>query len=146
MFELMLQPLKKYADFSGRASRQEFWLFMVFVAVAVSIARLFDGPLGLFAPLSSLVSLVLLCPQIAVTVRRLHDVNRSGRELVVPYALLALLPVVVLMRGFIMKLIVLGYVGIVLLLFAFLVLLLAKKGGNVPNKCGKSLTAFSFAK
>lgn len=62
----------KYADFSGRATRSEYWWFVVFIVV-VSIAASFIGSIvyGLF-------SLAVLVPSIAAATRRLHDTNRSG--------------------------------------------------------------------
>ena len=62
----------KYADFSGRASRSEYWwwiLFVVLVSVATGI---------LSEKLSAVFSLGVLLPGIAVGVRRLHDIDKSG--------------------------------------------------------------------
>ena len=62
----------KYADFNGRASRPEFWWWVLFVILA-------NAATGMISPLlSSLFSLATLLPCIAVTARRLHDINRSG--------------------------------------------------------------------
>lgn len=94
---------------------------------------------------SLLVGVILFVPQLAVTVRRLHDVNRSGRELVVPFLMLFAMPLFVMFRGLIAGIIALGYYGIVLLLFAHLLLLLIKQGSSIPNKYGASPKAFSFA-
>ena len=92
-----------------------------------------------------LVAVLLFVPQLAVTVRRLHDVNRSGRELVVPFLMVLAMPLFVIFRGFIAGIIMLGYSGIILLLFAHLLLLLIKQGSSIPNKYGGSPKAFSFA-
>jgi uncharacterized membrane protein YhaH (DUF805 family) len=147
MFQSVLATLKKYAEFKGRASRSEFWIFFLFVVVAQAVAGLVDllfggGRNGVFA---LLVAVLLFVPQLAVTVRRLHDVNRSGRELVVPFLMLLAMPLFVIFRGFIAGIIMLGYSGIVLLLFAHLLLLLIKQGSSIPNKYGASPKAFSFA-
>ena len=150
IFESALHTLKKYADFSGRASRSEFWLFFAFVLIAQAFARLLDAFFGgggyMPGPVAGLVALLLLIPQIAVAVRRLHDIGRSGRELVVPCVMLALLPVVMSFGGFLPRIVALGYAGIVLLVFANLLLMLTKQGRSVPNKYGASPTAFSFAR
>lgn len=146
---MALGTLKKYADFKGRASRAEFWIFFLFVLGAQAVARvvdlLFTGAIigGVF---SFLAAILLFVPQVAVTVRRLHDVNRSGRELVVPMLMLLAMPLFVMFRGLIAGIVALGYYGIVLLLFANLLLLLIKKGGSIPNKYGASPMAFSFAR
>ena len=84
-----LEVLKKYAVFSGRARRTEFWTFtLVNIAVATLLAFV-DNSSGMTVStgvtaaygvgiLSSLYSLAVLVPHLAVTVRRLHDTGRSG--------------------------------------------------------------------
>jgi uncharacterized membrane protein YhaH (DUF805 family) len=86
----MFQPLKKYADFQGRARRSEFWLFALFVFIveAVFIVLLaatggFDTPrpgatAGLVNLLFGLFALGIFIPNLALTFRRLHDINRSA--------------------------------------------------------------------
>jgi len=82
--------LGKYAAFSGRASRPEFWYWVLSVFILMIILRLIDGviiaPLLGFErfetnagqPLSFLVALALIIPNLAVGARRLHDIGRSG--------------------------------------------------------------------
>jgi uncharacterized membrane protein YhaH (DUF805 family) len=79
-----LAALKKYAVFAGRARRKEFWIFLLvntLVAVALAMVDIntgtFDEDVGL-GLLSGLYAVVMLLPSIAVTVRRLHDTDRSG--------------------------------------------------------------------
>ncbi|SDQ77182.1 DUF805 domain-containing protein [Pseudovibrio sp. Tun.PSC04-5.I4] len=81
---------KKYALFSGRAPRSEYWWWALFVFIVLTISHVIDNfviapilglPMGSIqdgAPLSSILSIALLLPNIAVAVRRLHDINRSG--------------------------------------------------------------------
>jgi len=147
MFQSALGTLKKYAEFKGRASRAEFWTFFLFVLIAQAVAGIVDLLFGGFrsGAFSLLAGVLLFVPQLAVTVRRLHDVNRSGRELLVPFLMLLAMPLFVIFRGFIAGIITLGYSGIVLLLFANLLLLLIKQGSSIPNKYGASPKAFSFA-
>ena len=148
LFQSAFATLKKYADFKGRASRAEFWYFFFFVIivqVAASFLGLLLGGLGSMA-FSSLVLLLLFVPQLAVAVRRLHDVSRSGKELVVPLVMLFVLPLVVMFGGILSKIVALGYVGVLLLVFANLLLLFLKKGSRVPNRYGASPTEFSFAR
>jgi uncharacterized membrane protein YhaH (DUF805 family) len=75
--------LKRYADFKGRARRSEYWYFFlcnlaiaIVLAIVDSIVRKLTG-LG-FNPLGTLYALIVIVPGIAVTVRRLHDTDRSG--------------------------------------------------------------------
>jgi len=79
-----LQALKKYATFEGRARRKEFWFFALFNFLAILVLALIDGALGTFSKeaglglLSGIYVLAIFIPSIAVTVRRLHDTDRSG--------------------------------------------------------------------
>lgn len=76
--------LKKYADFSGRARRKEFWMFFLFYLIFAIILSIVDGLIGwgfaggTFGVLYTLFVLGILLPYLAVTVRRLHDTGRSG--------------------------------------------------------------------
>ena len=69
---------KKYAEFSGRARRQEFWMFVLFNFLASIAVGIVDGLLGTTGALGGLYSLAVLIPSLAVAVRRLHDTDRSG--------------------------------------------------------------------
>ena len=69
---------KKYAEFSGRARRQEYWMFFLFNLLAFIAIGIIDGILGTNGALSGLYSLAVLIPSLAVLVRRLHDTDRSG--------------------------------------------------------------------
>ena len=62
----------KYADFSGRADRSEFWWFELFLVLLIVGAGMVSEMLA------NLVSLAVLLPSLAVGARRLHDVNKSG--------------------------------------------------------------------
>ncbi len=93
--------LSKYATFTGRASRPEFWWWVLAVFLILIVTQIIDGAiiapiLGFSAfqpeggqPLSVLVSLGLILPNIAVGVRRLHDTGRSGW-----WILIGLIPVI----------------------------------------------------
>jgi len=65
--------LKKYADFTGRARRQEYWMFaLIYFIISIVLAVL-----GLEL-ISAVVGLALLVPSISIAARRLHDTGRSG--------------------------------------------------------------------
>ena len=81
--------LRKYADFSGRARRKEYWMFALIslvIGVVLALLSSYSSVAGLF---SGVYSLAILVPSLAVGVRRLHDTDRSGWTL-----LLALIPLV----------------------------------------------------
>ena len=71
------EVLKKYAVFSGRARRKEYWTFNLFNIIIYFMALLVDslGGMGVFV---TLYSFAVTIPSIAVGVRRLHDTNRRG--------------------------------------------------------------------
>ncbi len=65
-----LSVLKKYGDWSGRSSRAEFWYFVLFNFIIGFVLE--------FIELSNLYLLFVLIPSTAVSIRRTHDVNKSG--------------------------------------------------------------------
>jgi uncharacterized membrane protein YhaH (DUF805 family) len=74
--ENYLSVLQKYAVFEGRASRKEFWMFYLFNLIANVILWILSL-IGL-GFLSYIYALFILVPSLAVGVRRLHDINKSG--------------------------------------------------------------------
>jgi uncharacterized membrane protein YhaH (DUF805 family) len=146
IFQSALQTLKKYADFKSRASREEFWCFFAFLIIANAVASLVGLLLGFGVALCGIVGLLLVIPQLAVAVRRLHDLGKSGRELVIPCVMLLAVPLAFAFRGILPKIVALGFLGVTLLVFANLLTLFLKKGSTVPNRYGAAPTAFSFAR
>ena len=71
------QVLSKYADFSGRATRPEFWWWMLAIAVGSAVFGIVDSALP-YEILQPIFGLLTLIPTLAVGVRRLHDTDRSG--------------------------------------------------------------------
>ena len=90
-----LKVLKQYADFSGRARRKEYWMFVLFNMIFAIVAMILDNILGIaiedvgYGPLYGLYVLAILIPGLAVVVRRLHDVGKSGWMI-----LIALIPLI----------------------------------------------------
>lgn len=143
--ESAFQGLKKYADFKGRASRMEFWSFLGLVIILQAVAGFVGLLFGVGPLLSAIVSALLIIPQLAVAVRRLHDVGKSGMELLLPCIMFVALPLAFAFRGILPQIVALGVLGMTLLLFANLLRLFLKKGHTVPNRYGGAPTAFSFA-
>lgn len=81
--------MKKYADFSGRARRTEYWMFVLFNTIFAIVAAVLDNVLGLASEdtfggiMYGLFSLAIILPTWAVTVRRLHDVGKSGWSILI---------------------------------------------------------------
>ncbi len=70
--------LKKYADFTGRARRSEYWMFVLFYIIFYIVAAVLDSVIGTLPILTLVYSLALLIPAISVATRRLHDTGRTG--------------------------------------------------------------------
>ena len=87
-----LKVFRQYADFTGRARRKEYWMFQLFNWIFFIIAFAIDYMImtkGGFPIINILFTLVILLPSLAVTVRRLHDVGKSGWMI-----LISLIPII----------------------------------------------------
>jgi uncharacterized membrane protein YhaH (DUF805 family) len=78
-----LKVLRQYVDFTGRARRTEYWMFLLVTLIVQIVLAVLDSLLGLaFMPgsgvLTTLYVLAVLLPSLGVSVRRLHDTGRSG--------------------------------------------------------------------
>lgn len=79
-----LEVLKKYAVFEGRARRSEYWYFVLFNTIITILLGQLDSSMGLIFGTETIYSIALLIPSIAVGVRRMHDVGKSGWYLLIP--------------------------------------------------------------
>jgi uncharacterized membrane protein YhaH (DUF805 family) len=70
---------KRFADFSGVSTRSQYWFFILGTSIAAIVAQIALGDLA-----GNLVSIITLVPTIAVAVRRMHDVGKSGWFILVP--------------------------------------------------------------
>ena len=91
---------KKFATFEGRASRSEFWWFQLFYIMVVIVAIILDGILvggniESAGALEIVSQLLLLLPALAVTARRLHDVDKSGWWMLIAFTVVGLIPLLV---------------------------------------------------
>ena len=99
------RPIQKYADFVGRAPRAEYWWFYLLIMVGYLVAMVLDslvgtgGMAGPYGLLMILFGLAVLVPTIAVSIRRLHDTDRSGWWLLI--GLIPLVGAIVLLVFFV---------------------------------------------
>ena len=98
----------KYATFSGRADRPEFWYYQLTYMVLYILLAIVDGVLGTMGILTAVFALGSIVPALAVGARRLHDTDRSGW-----WQLIVLIPLV----------------GIIVLIVFF-----CQKGTDGPNR------------
>nr|WP_317169636.1 DUF805 domain-containing protein [Flavobacterium panici] len=82
--------LQNYANFDGRARRREYWMFFLFNIIISAVIGIIDGVAGLtFGPsktgiLGLIYNLVVLIPSLAVGIRRMHDIGKSGWFILIP--------------------------------------------------------------
>ena len=150
----MLMPLRRYADFSGRSRRKEYWMYflgivllytvLAFLLVASSGMAILAGDeelatsptallgMGAVGIVMMVVWLGLLIPSLAVGVRRLHDIDRTGLWLLLPYGSWILSIVMIGVSGSLAAMLtLLSYIGwIVIFIFALL------EGTKGPNRFG----------
>lgn len=95
MFSSFIGSLNKYVDFSGRATRKEFWSFVFFYYLTYFLASVVDAVMGIDV-ISGLVAAGTTLPYISCAARRMHDVGKSGWFMIVPFynLILALSPTV----------------------------------------------------
>jgi uncharacterized membrane protein YhaH (DUF805 family) len=85
-----LKALKNYAVLTGRSRRKEYWLFVLFNMIFSFLVGIVDGFAGTFDEasqtgiFSSIYALAVIIPSIAVAVRRMHDVGKSGWYILIP--------------------------------------------------------------
>ncbi len=79
----------QYANFSGRARRSEYWYYVLCYAIISIVINLLSQASSVFAIIGTVVGLALICPTLAVEIRRLHDIGKSGW-----YLLFNLIPLV----------------------------------------------------
>jgi len=104
LWEYYIKVLKNYADFKGRARRKEYWgfyLFNMIIAFAVSFLGGFIS--GIFGDKEGTLGVVLYClyglavfiPSLAVLVRRLHDIGKSGWNWLWVFTIIGIVPVLI---------------------------------------------------
>ena len=90
-----------YARFSGRASRSEFWYWTLFgylLGVAVAFLEDFIDPIGYtnnIVSLTNLLGILFILPNISVSVRRLHDVNKTGWLFFISLTIIGIIPLII---------------------------------------------------
>src|ERR1041385_8101751 len=140
---------RKYASLAGRASRSEYWFFVLFGVLVGFAATAFDslasGAVSTARPASGFSALALFLPGLAVTVRRLHDLDRSGTW-AIPLALVGLYNLALTLSVFPQASLAhightasigIGVLGVALLIYDLILLvIMAFRGTNGPNRYG----------
>ena len=126
------RPITKYMDFNGRASRPEYWWYTLAVIIAAVVIGIVENIVGVdkmigpYGPLTLIVMLGLLLPGLGVTIRRLHDTNRSGWWIliaVVPYVIVGFMMAMAMRSGSMATMGSAGLVGILALVGGIVLLI-----------------------
>jgi uncharacterized membrane protein YhaH (DUF805 family) len=137
-----ITPLKKFATFSGRAPRAEYWWFYLGTIIVSIPFRIIDAAAGTDQALNGVLTLVLLVPWIAVTVRRLHDTDRSAWWLLGFVAALGAFGALAVMKDFKGASNYLSYTLMIVLILAIIgmsitsLVFMAQAGTDGPNRYG----------
>ncbi len=86
-----------YFQFEGRSSRGAYWFFSLFLLIVSIITAIFDVlffPGNELTPLSSIFSLATLVPSVSISVRRLHDIGRSGWWNLLAFTIIGIIPLI----------------------------------------------------
>ncbi len=130
---------KKYGNFSGRASRSEFWFFYLFLIIGYVVSFLFITiSLQFFFIVFSIFALGMIIPSLAVTVRRLHDINKSGWFILLPLPFDLMERLLERSSGEVTGFSLL-FTVIALGLYIYLLVLYCKDGDKKNNRFGKNI-------
>jgi uncharacterized membrane protein YhaH (DUF805 family) len=92
--EAIASGFRNYVNFSGRAARSEYWywaLFLFIVGTATLLIDLAIFPTVETGPVNTVVSIALLLPNLAVSVRRLHDIDRTGWWILIAFTVIGII-------------------------------------------------------
>jgi len=145
-------PLKRYAQFTGRSRRKEYWMFVLLLFVAGLVLSIVEGIAGFdrtiggaYGPLTALFWLATLVPSIAVGIRRLHDIDKSGWWLMIGYgpAIVGVAMLLLGAAGAVPALVLLGIAGIGFIVLLVFSVLEGTRGPNAygPDPKGEDLAA-----
>ncbi len=92
LIESVKTCFKKYGVIEGRASRSEYWFFVLFYTVVIVVLELLTLVNSTFVTIFLIARIGFIIPTITVTTRRLHDVNRSGWWQLISFTIIGFIP------------------------------------------------------
>lgn len=143
---------ENYANFNGRARRSEYWYFILFNAIFSLVLTLIDNLLGLqfgtadSGVLNTIYSLAVFIPSLAVSVRRLHDIGKSGWLLLIAYGAIILLAVFLILGTFMYSFdssaLIMIFALLIIGVAIWLLIMFCTEGDDFTNKYGPDPKAF----
>jgi len=144
---------ENYANFNGRARRSEYWYFILFNAIFSLALTLIDNLLGLqfgtadSGVLNTIYSLAVFIPSLAVSVRRLHDIGKSGWLLLIAYGAIILLAVFLILGTFMYSFdssaLIMIFALLIIGVAIWLLIMFCTEGDDFTNKYGPDPKAFN---
>jgi uncharacterized membrane protein YhaH (DUF805 family) len=92
--EAIKSGFSNYVTFSGRTSRSAYWYWVLFGVLVAMVSGILDtaiSPLAEPAPIGAVTSLILFLPGLAVSVRRLHDLDRTGWWILIAFTIVGII-------------------------------------------------------
>lgn len=144
---------ENYANFNGRARRSEYWYFILFNALFSLALTIIDDLLGLnfgtaeSGVLNTIYSLAVFIPSLAVSVRRLHDIGKSGWLLLITYGTIILLAVFLILGSFMYSFdssaLIMIFALLIIAVAIWLLIMFCTEGDDFTNKYGPNPKAFN---
>lgn len=144
---------ENYANFNGRARRSEYWYFILFNALFSLALTIIDDLLGLnfgtaeSGILNTVYSLAVFIPSFAVSVRRLHDIGKSGWLLLIAYGSIILLAVFLILGTFMYSFdssaLIMIFALLIIAVAIWLLIMFCTEGDDFTNKYGPDPKAFN---
>lgn len=132
---------ENYANFKGRARRSEYWYFVLMNMIISTVTVMIDKVLGLKFGVNSLYGIAMFIPILSVSVRRLHDIGKSGWILLISYIVIIICAV-----GLVLGMLTLGMssfnfwfaipIIVMLAICIWMLVLFVKEGDDGKNKYG----------
>jgi uncharacterized membrane protein YhaH (DUF805 family) len=133
---------ENYANFNGRARRSEYWYFTLFNIIFTSILKILDSLLfDDIEIIGSIYGLAIFIPGLAVSVRRFHDIGKSGWQLLIAYVLVIAIAGLMIIGSFagiddgISEWIIIP-AGLILVIAVWLLVMFCTEGDSFTNKYG----------
>ena len=132
---------ENYANFNGRARRSEYWYFTLFNIIFTSILKILDSLLfDDIEIIGSIYGLAVFIPGLAVSVRRFHDIGKSGWQLLIAYSLVIFFAMILvigsLAYSFNSSLLQFILIGLIFVIAIWLLVMFCTEGDSFTNKYG----------
>jgi len=89
-WQAIASGFSNYVTFSGRAIRSEYWFWVLFTIIGGIATEILDTAISGASPLNAVFNLITFLPSLALSVRRLHDINRTGWWVLIAFTVIGI--------------------------------------------------------